>query len=221
MGFGGVFLLVFFLRMYELEGFIFQPKGPVSDFVVFIFRVTRPDIFTGKQSEPLHRGSDTNHPREIYGECTGLWPVLLFNTPADTLSQELKAQLQKCQVMTFSFPFENYPTVICILPVRKPSPPPFFSLNCFYASIRRHAKLHVLHLCAKACFLLLWISMSLWKHYLQVSCFPLTFLLFVIGRKECQLYRAEHSQICATGYLAGNWSWADLIDSPNSTSFLQ
>lgn len=105
--------------MCKLEGFIFQPKGPASDFVVFIFRVTRLDIFAGKHSEPLHRGSDTNCPRETYGECTGLWPALLFNTPAGTLSQELKAQLQKCQVMTFSFPFENYPTVIWILTVRK------------------------------------------------------------------------------------------------------
>lgn len=120
----------FFWRMHELEGFIFQSKGPVSDFVVFIFRVTRPDIFTGKHSEPLHRGSDTNCPRETYGECTGLWPALLFNTPAGTLSQELKAQLQKCQVMTFSFPFENYPTVIWILPVRKLFPP-FFPSKLF------------------------------------------------------------------------------------------
>lgn len=69
----GVFwVLFFFLRMCKLEGFIFQHKGPVSDFVVFIFRVTRLDIFTGKHSEPLRRGSDTNCPRETYGECTGL-----------------------------------------------------------------------------------------------------------------------------------------------------
>lgn len=149
----GVFLGFIFLRMCKLEGFIFQRKGPVSDFVVFIFRVTRLDIFTGKHSEPLHRGSDTNCPRETYGECTGLWPALLFNTPAGTLSQELKALPQKCQVMTFSFPFENYPTVIWILSVRKLfSPCFFFPLNCFYFSNRRQAKLHVLHLCAKPIF---------------------------------------------------------------------
>lgn len=64
--------LQFFLRIYKLEGFIFQSKGPVSDFVMFIFRVTRFDIFTDKHSEPLHRGSDTNCPWETYGECTGL-----------------------------------------------------------------------------------------------------------------------------------------------------
>lgn len=110
-----------FLILYELEGFIFQPKGPVSDFLVF-FRdswATRLDIFTGKHSEPLDRGSDASCPRETYGECTGLWPALLFNTPACTLSRELKAQLWKCQVMTFSFPFENYPTVKWILPFQK------------------------------------------------------------------------------------------------------
>lgn len=63
------------MRWYELEGFILQPKGSVSNFVVFVFRgsqATRPDIFTGKHSKPCDRGSDANCPWETYGECTGL-----------------------------------------------------------------------------------------------------------------------------------------------------
>lgn len=199
--------------------FIFQPKGPVSDFVVFIFRdtwATRLDIFTGKHSEPLDRGSDANCPRETYGECTSLWPALLFNTPACTLSRELKAQLQKCQVMTFSFLFENYPTVKWILSFRMP-----FSFF-FFLSSPKLSLCFQYKACKTACFAFgcksqfLGITdtskhvnvLSVWLpcrkgflFFFRWAVFSWPFYSWSLIEEQHLLHRDEPSQICF-----GSWS---------------